>query len=127
VEATVNYKFNIGKFRQQIILNYNYIDDRIKDENIAYTRYSLNSLKHQFSSTLNTQFLSFLDQSISFRLVERTNGESYNVVDSKVKALFNKWELFVLANNIFNTEYTETNLVPMPKSNVMFGVSYIIY
>ena len=127
VETTVNYKFNMGKFDQQIILNYNFIDDSIKDENVAYTRYSLNSLKHQFTSTINTQFLSFLDQSISFRFVERTNGSSYNVVDSKVKASFNKLELFVLANNIFNTEYTETNLVPMPKSNVMFGVSYIIY
>ena len=127
VETTVNYKFKIGKFDQQINLNYNFIDDRIKDENVAYTRYSLNSLKHQFTSTINTQFLSFLDQSISFRFVERTNGESYNVIDSKVKASFNKWELFVLANNIFNTEYTETNLVPMPTSNVMFGVSYMIY
>jgi len=127
VETTMNYKFNMGKFDQQIILNYNFINDRIKDENVAYTRYSLNSLKHQFTSTINTQFLSFLDQSISFRFVERTNGESYNVIDSKVKASFNKWELYVLANNIFNTEYTETNLVPMPKANVMFGVSYSIY
>ncbi|MBT8385753.1 MAG: TonB-dependent receptor [Bacteroidia bacterium] len=127
LETTVNYKFNIGKFDQQIILNYNFIDDRIKDENVVFTRYSLNSLKHQLTSTINTQFLSFLDQSISFRLVERTNGESYNVIDSKVKASFNKWEFFVLANNIFNTEYTETNLVPMPKSNVMFGVSFMIY
>ena len=127
VETTVNYKFKIGKFDQQINLNYNFIDDRIKDENVVYTRYSLNSMKHQFTSTINTQFLSFLDQSISFRFVERTNGESYNVIDSKVKASFNKWSLFVLANNIFNTEYTETNLVPMPKANVMFGVSYMIY
>lgn len=94
---------------------------------LVFTRYSLNSLKHQFSTSISTKFLSFLDQSIDYRFVERTNGETYNVLDAKIKATFNKFEVSASANNIFNTEYTETNLVPMPKANVMFGVTYIIY
>jgi len=36
-------------------------------------------------------------------------------------------EFSFIANNIFNAEYTETNLVPMPKGNVMFGFKYNIY
>ena len=60
--------------------------------------------------------------------MERTDGESYNVMDARVSAnLKNGLQLSFIANNIFNTEYTETNLVPMPKGNVMFGVKYRIY
>ena len=94
---------------------------------LNFARYSLNSLKHQFSTSVRTKFLSFLDQTIDFRFVERTNGETYNVLDAKIKARFDKLELSASANNIFSTEYTETNLVPMPMANVMFGVTYIIY
>jgi len=126
-EAAVNYNFKIGDFGQRLQLGYNYIEDNIKDVDVAFTRYSLNSLKHQFTSSIHTKFLSFLDQSISFRFVERTNGEAYNIVDAKLRATFNKLEVSVNANNIFNTEYTETNLVQMPKGNFMMGLTYHIF
>ena len=126
-EASINYKFDLGKFSQNIKLSYNYLDDKIKDTDVEYTRYSLNSLKHQLSTGISIKFLSFLDHSIDYRFVERTNGESYNILDLKMRANFNKLELSATANNIFNTEYTETNLVPMPKGNVMFGATYTIY
>jgi len=123
-ETSVNYNFEAGDFNQYIKLGYNFIDDDIKDVNATFTRYGLNSLKHQFTSTLHTQFLPFLDQSISFRFVERTNGQTYNLVDAKLRAKFDKLELSVNANNIFNTAYIEQGLVPMPKGNFMFGLSY---
>lgn len=126
-ETSVNYKLRLGEYPQNLQIGYNFIDDNIKDVTVPYTRYSLNSLKHQFSTSVRTKFLSFLDQTIDFRFVERTNGETYNVLDAKIKARFDKLELSASANNIFSTEYTETNLVPMPKANVMFGVTYIIY
>jgi len=126
-ETSLKYNFNVGDYNQNIYLGYNYIDDNIKDSNVDFTRYSLNSLKHQLSTSIRAKFSSLLDQSISFRFVERTNGETYNVLDAKIRAKFNKLELSVAANNIFNTEYTETNAVPMPKGNVMLGLSYQIY
>ncbi len=126
-ETSVNYNFKIGDFAQRLQLGYNFIEDDIKDVNVAFTRYSLNSLKHQFTSSIHTKFWSFLEQSISFRFVERTNGEAYNLVDAKLRATFNKLEISVHANNIFNTEYTETNLVQMPKGNFMLGLTYHIF
>ncbi len=126
-ETSINYNFNIEKFGQRLQLGYNFIEDTIKDVDVAFTRYSLNSIKHQFNSSLHTKFLSFLDQSISFRFVERTNGETYNLVDAKLRTTFNKLELSIQANNIFNTEYTETNLVQMPKGNFMLGLTYHIF
>ena len=124
VETSISYSFKIKDYKQLLHINYSFIDDDIKNVDVAYTRYSLNSIKHQLSSTFTSKFFSFLDQSISYRLVERTDGETYNVVDAKLSTVFNKVELFFNANNIFNTVYTETNLVPMPKSNFMIGVSY---
>lgn len=126
-EISANSNFKIGEFGQRLQLGYNYIEDDIKDVDVAFTRYSLNSLKHQFTSSIHTKFLSFLDQSIAFRFVERTNGEVYNIVDAKLRATFNKFEVSVNANNIFNTEYTETNLVQMPKGNFMMGLTYLIF
>lgn len=126
-ETSVGYTFKIAGFGQRLQLGYSFIEDAIKDVNVAFTRYSLNSINHQFTTSIHTKFLSFLDQSISYRFVERTNGETYTVVDAKLRATFNKLELSANANNIFNEDYTETNLVQMPKANFMFGLAYDIF
>ena len=128
VEATINYNFLLGEYKQNLNIGYTFIEDDIRDNNIDYTRYSLNSIKHQFTSSINTKFCKILSQNIAYRYVERTNGQSYNVVDAKLLATVNKnVEFSLVANNIFNAEYYETNLVPMPKGNVMLGFKYNIY
>ncbi|NLP57535.1 TonB-dependent siderophore receptor [Lutibacter sp. B1] len=128
VETSFTYNFNLGKYNQKLNFGYTFIDDDIKDNNVEYTRYSLNSIKHQFTSGFSTKFSSVLSQYISYKYVERTDGESYNVVDASIVAnLKEEFEVSLKANNIFNAEYTETNLVPMPKGNVMLGLKYRIY
>ena len=52
---------------------------------------------------------------------------SYNLVDAKVSAEIHKFIISLNANNIFNTDYIEVGLVPMPKGNVMFGIAYKVY
>jgi iron complex outermembrane receptor protein len=124
IETALDFHFKIADFNQKINLNYTYIDDSIKEVNTAFTRYAINSMKHQFNTQLTTQFLPFLSQQIAYKYIERTNGENYNVIDVKLMATLNKLELFAIANNIFDEIYTETNLVPMPKANFMFGIKY---
>ena len=126
-ETAINYTFKIANYKQQIDVNYNFIDDKIIDQDVVFTRYSLNSLKHQFTTNLTTQFLKFLNQTISYKYVERTSGNSYNLVDAKISANISNFVLSLNANNIFNTEYIEVGLVPMPKGNVMFGIAYKVY
>jgi hypothetical protein len=46
-------------------------------------------------------------------------GDSYSVVDLGASYTLNAFEFLCLLT-IFNTEYTETNLVPMPKGNLLF-------
>jgi len=128
IETTINYIFNIKTYNQNISVGYNYIDDTIVDNDVEYTQYSLNSVKHQFNGGFNFKFSPIFSENISYRYVERTDGESYNVVDASISAnLENGMTFSFMANNIFNAEYTETNLVPMPKGNVMFGFKYSIY
>ena len=128
IETAVNYVFTIGKYQQNLTIGYSFIEDDIKDNNVQFTRYSLNSIKYQFTSSFNSKFNQIFSQNISYRYVERTNGKSYNIVDAKIRAILKDGiEFSLTASNIFNAEYTETNLVPMPKGNVLFGFKYSIY
>lgn len=125
LETTANYQFKLGDYLQKVNLGYSYIDDNIKDNNVQFTQYSLNSIKHQLTLGISAKFCPIFSQHISYRYVERTNRQNYNVVDAKIVATLKKGiEFYLLANNIFNAEYTETNLVPMPKGNLMAGFTY---
>ena len=123
-EFDTNYNFKIGEFSQSINLSYTFLEDDVKALQANFSRYSINSLKHHFASRLSTGFIKNVSQSIVYKYAERTNGESYSVVDASINFNMHAFEISMIASNIFNTEYTETNLVPMPKGNVLFGVSY---
>ena len=127
IETTFAYRFLWNNLPQNLQFSYSYIDDSIEDENIPFTRYALNSLKHQLNFSVTTRLFKSLSHTVSYRFVERTSGDSYNLVDAKLWSQIGKWELSLNANNIFNTEYVEVGLVPMPEGNVMFGLNYRIY
>ncbi|MEZ4855203.1 MAG: TonB-dependent receptor [Gelidibacter sp.] len=123
-ETTIGYRFKINALAQDFKLGYTFLEDDIKDIQVNFSRYSINSLKHHFTTRLNTSFIKHVSQGISYKYAERTSGESYSVVDASINVMLKSLELSVHANNIFNTEYTETNLVPMPKGNLLFGATY---
>jgi iron complex outermembrane receptor protein len=126
-EVSTSYIFNINNFEQGLNLNYTFLEDDYDTIDVFASRYLINtSVKHHFIATLQTKFLKFLEQSIVYKYVERPVN-SYNVVDAKVTANFNSFSVFALANNIFDTEYSEKDFVPMPGSNVVFGLSYKIH
>lgn len=126
-DFNANYNFILGTQAQRINFGYSFINDEIKDVDVAFTRYSLNSIKHHVTAALVNRYSAVFSQEIAFRYVERTDGTSYKVMDAKFMADLNAWEISAVFNNIFNEAYTETNLVPMPKGNYMLGVSYRIY
>lgn len=123
-EVSANYNFKISSFQQSLLGSYTFMEDDIHEGQANFSRYSINSLKHQVTSRLSTQFLKNLSQNIVYKYAERTSGESYSVVDASLILTLKDFEVSVLASNIFNTEYTETNLVPMPKGNLLFGLTY---
>ena len=124
VDVYANYNFQIGDYSQGLNTSYTYINDYVKDSDVNFSKYAINSLKNHFVTRFKSQFMKNLSQSIIYKYAERTSGESYSVVDVSATYTFSDFEFSVIASNIFNTEYTETNLVPMPKGNVLFGLKY---
>ena len=105
-------------------MGYSFIEDHVKQSSYNFSQYSVNSMKHQVVGSYYMQFLKNFTNSILYRYSERTNGDSYSVVDLGAAYTLKAFEFSLFANNIFNAEYTETNLVPMPKGNLLFGIRY---
>ncbi|MGR7812958.1 TonB-dependent receptor plug domain-containing protein [Lacinutrix undariae] len=124
-EANAKYAFTAANHKQSINLGYTFIEDEIKDLNVNFSRYSINSLKHQATASFRSQFFKNISQTIVYKYAQRTSGQSYNVYDASIALTLKAFEVSVIANNIFNAEYSETNLVPNPKGNVLFGLSYV--
>ena len=123
-ELNGTYKFKFIGFDQKLNVGYTFIEDEIKELDINFSRYSINSLRHHLTTTLNTQFIDNLVQAITIKHAERTSGDTYTVVDATLTLQISDLEISAIANNIFNTDYTESNLVPMPKGNLLFGLKY---
>ena len=115
----LDFRYN---FQNQNYLNLGYTN--IKDNNyvtnINFSKYSLNSLKHHFTSKLNLNYIRNVNHSFVFKYAERSDKSSYNVLDSKIMY---KKGLFIYVNNIFDEVYSETNLVPMPGTSFLVGIS----
>ena len=124
LETQLDYTFSIHSFNQKVQLGYSFIEDKVKQSSYNFSQYSVNSMKHQVVGSYYMQFLKNVTHSILYRYSERTNGDSYSVVDLGAAYTLKAFEFSLFANNIFNTEYTETNFVPMPKGNLLFGIRY---
>ncbi|PKQ45869.1 TonB-dependent receptor plug domain-containing protein [Confluentibacter flavum] len=123
-EINTSYYFKINTFNQNLSLGYTFLEDEVKALNVNFSRYAINSLRHQFTSRLSTQLFKNVSQNIVYKYAERTSGESYNVWDASIIVSLKQFEITATASNIFNAEYYETNLVPMPKGNMLFGLRY---
>lgn len=123
-ETQLDFRFKLNALPQKIKLGYTFIEDDVKKSSAAYSRYSINSMKHQFVGNYAMQWFKNFSNSVNYRYAERTSGVSYNIWDISATYLVKALEFSVYANNIFNTAYVETGRVPMPKGNVLFGVKY---
>ena len=115
----LDFRYN---FQNQNYLNLGYTN--IKDNNyvtnINFSKYSLNSLKHHFTSKLNLNYIRNVNHSFVYKYAERSDKSNYNVLDSKIMY---KKGLFIYVNNILDEVYSETNLVPMPGTSFLVGIS----
>jgi vitamin B12 transporter len=123
-EFNGSFRYKVKDFTQNIRFGYSYLNENLASVNAAFSRYSINSLKHHFTTTFRSQFFKNISQSIVYKFAERSTGESYSIVDLMLTLNLNRFEVSLIGNNIFDTVYTETNLVPMPKSNFLIAVNY---
>ena len=115
----LDFRYN---FQNQNYLNLGYtnINDNNYVTNINFSKYSLNSLKHHFTSKLNLNYIRNVNHSFVYKYAERSDKSNYNVLDSKIMY---KKGLFIYVNNILDEVYSETNLVPMPGTSFLVGIS----
>ena len=123
-EVDLAYNFKLNDYNQTLAVGYNFLDDDILDQNKDLSRYSLNTLKHHFTTRLSTQLFKNVSQNIIYKHAERTTGDSYNVWDASFALHVKQLDFTLTASNIFNAHYIEAGFVPMPPSNVLFGFTY---
>ncbi|WP_332452846.1 TonB-dependent receptor plug domain-containing protein [Chryseobacterium aquaticum] len=107
-------------------VGYTYLDNRFKEFDNGYSRYVLDNLKHQLVTKLQTKFLKNFTNELVYRYNERVNLGSYNLLDAKLNYTRNDLSVYVLVNNVTNSEYTETFGVPMPQRWFHVGFTYNI-
>ncbi len=105
-------------------LGYTYLDNQYKNEELS--RYALQNLKHQFVAQLDVKFLKFFSNQLIYKYSERVNLGSYNILDEQLNFRIKDLNFYVLINNLTNTKYVETNLVPMPGRWFQVGFTYQI-
>jgi len=115
----LDFRYNF-KNQNYFNLGYTNIKDNNYVTNINFSKYSLNSFKHQLVSKLNLSYLKNISHSIVYKYLERSDNSNYSVLDSKI---IYKKGLFIYVNNLLDTAYSETNLVPMPGRNFLVGIS----
>jgi iron complex outermembrane receptor protein len=123
-ETQVDFRFQLNTLPQKLKIGYTFMEDDVKKSSAAYSRYSINSINHQFVGNYAMQWFKNFSNSVNYRYVERTSGVSYNIWDVSATYQVKALEFSVYANNIFNTEYVETGMVPMPNGNILFGLKY---
>lgn len=123
-EFDANYTFKISGFYQKLTVGYSFLDDNIFNQSENLSRYSLNTLKHHFTTRFSSKFFKNITQNIIYKHAERTTGQSYNVWDASVIFNLSKFDITFTANNIFDAKYIESGFVPMPGSNVLLGVRF---
>ena len=126
-ELNMGYKFYLGAFRPQSInIGYSSINDDLLETDFAFSRYALNSLKNQITAAYMFQVKDFISSTLTFKNSKRLNDESYTLIDFRTSYIYDKFTISVILNNILDTEYSETNLVPMPGFNSLVGIKYSI-
>ena len=113
-----SHKFSVG---------YAYLKDDVDGVSSALSRYAINSRKHHLSTRWTLRWNSLITSSISYRYAEQDSGYHYNVVDANMAVVKGRVKLSLSAHNILNADYTEQNLVPMPKGHVLLSLQYQLY
>ncbi len=106
-----------------INLGYAYINDNY--ENDILSRYSLNSYRHRLILNFDFKLTKSISNYLSYRygIREIQDDNSKSVIDYKIMMQRDRWKVTLNLNNIFDSEYYETNLVQMPGRNITVGLN----
>ena len=108
-------------------MGYAYLKDDVDGVSTALSRYAINSRKHHLFTRWTLKWSPYVTSSLSYRYSEQDSGYHYDVVDANIAFAKGRIKLSLSAHNILNAEYTEQNLVPMPKGHALLSLQYQLY
>ena len=125
IDFELTHRIQVNTLTHEFKISYSYLENNLRNSGFNFSRYSINNdLKHHFVSNYQIPIHKNLNTYLVYKYVERTSGDAYSVVDVSAQWRISRWQVSVYFNNIFNTEYWESNLVPMPKGNGLLGLRY---
>lgn len=123
-EANVQYALAGQNMTHNFQLGYTRIDDDLSIAPEEFSRYSINSFKHRAIGQWRMLWSKKWEGTIMYKYGKREAQEAFNVADVSLLYHQSRYTLRLAAENIFGTEYSETNLVPMPKGVVLLELIY---
>ncbi|MFA4869148.1 MAG: TonB-dependent receptor [Pedobacter sp.] len=108
-------------------VSYTHLDPGFKKTmaTAVFSRYALESLRNQLSSTLSADLIKQLSLTLTTRYCERISYKDYMVMDARLAFKHKKYSIYADGANLFNVQYTEAGAVPMPGSWFTLGVKTI--
>jgi iron complex outermembrane receptor protein len=113
IEFNTSCKLTAATGSPTLSVNYTYLDGQNRID-APISRYALDIINHQFNLGLAYAVSSKWNHSTNFRYVDRLNLDNYTVIDSRLSFKSGAMTYGAFVNNLFDTRYTETSLVPMP-------------
>nr|WP_322624934.1 TonB-dependent receptor [uncultured Flavobacterium sp.] len=128
INLRTGYKANVSaEGKINISLAYSFLDSEFKNiQTDLASKYLISSLKHQVTNTVDYQYKNFTVL-FATRFNERATGASYWVNDFRLSQTFNKFVVFVDAQNIFNATYFEAGSIPLPSRWFTAGVKFVTF
>lgn len=119
-------KFKFGDHPQHLTIGYSYLEDDVKQIDVLFSRYSINSLRHHFTFNYSASVAKNVTTTLVYKAAQRPQRDTYHVVDLSAQWQYKSCRFHFSANNIFNEEYSESNQVPMPLANVLLGLQFAL-
>jgi iron complex outermembrane receptor protein len=123
-EANLQYALDWQKTRHNVQLGFTQIQDDLSVAPGELSRYSINSFKHRAVGQWRGQWSEKWETTLVYKYGKREGQDAFNVADFSVLYHRPSYTLRLAAENIFGAEYSETNLVPMPKGVVLLELIY---
>ena len=131
IESSIQYLINWGGGKAKLTevnVSYNYINADLNQAPGLESRYSLNSLRHQFIAGVQAEFLQRAELTVKTRYIERMALDPYFLLDARLDYnRLKKFGFFVEISNITDTDYVEAGWVQMPGRWAKAGVMVNLY
>lgn len=120
LELTMGYR----KKGSSISAGYTYLNEEIQAASIFYSRYALNSMQHQCTTSWQQKWHKNFSSTMLSRWVKRKDGQTYFTTDLSGQFIYSQWQVQWTLANLWDVEYWETNLVPMPGRTILATIAY---